>query len=310
MHAFCENNYTEEERSQAVNILKQAKINVAMGTTPSDLKPIEIALYMCIFGIANDHNSSSFRENMTCNIAGYENLPGKLGYDAKKNNTPVEIKPKNYYDLKPKSKLNGGGNFTDFRWERDKKYSDDNVLMCVSGFCNGILLYIVEFAYDTQFRNKIQSSLERALPNGDVKGKYCRSAAFSYLNWADSNPTVIWCSPNFDNFRNCMSDRFYKFFKSTLLNQEIPLTARQIVKQNEIIEKENKRKRKKELNMKKRTLNKMKLPDLLKEADKCELNLMNIPKTKKGSCKVDCLRRSLKKYYDFQFQNESNEKTT
>ena len=188
-------------------------------------------LYMLVAEIANDVNSSAFREQMTCEIAGYENLPGKLGYDATNGGRLVEIKPQNKAPSS-KGKLNGSGNFTDFTHAREAKESADNVQMCISGFCDGKLVYIIEFDYNSpSFRQKIQKDIRAKLPDGDMKGKYCRSPSFGWNHWKDAETLrLVWSSPNLDKFRPCMSGPFYQFIKTSLLHQPISLTAAQITK--------------------------------------------------------------------------------
>jgi len=210
--------------------LMLAKKNYALDQVPADLDFNDQVLYMLVAEIANDVNSSAFREQMTCEIAGYENLPGKLGYDAKTEERMVEIKPKNTV-AGTNRKLNGGGNFTDFTWKREKKYSDDKVQMCVSGFCDGKLVYIMEFDYNSpSFREKIQKDVRAKLPDGDVKGHYCRSASFTWKHWKDAETLrLVWSSPNLDKFRPCMSEPFYRFIKTDLLHENIPLTEAQIM---------------------------------------------------------------------------------
>jgi hypothetical protein len=287
----------------ADTIVSQAKMNFALANVPTDLSPESLALYNLIEGCANDVNGATFREEMTCVVAGYENIPGKLGYDAKdlKKKRFVEIKPKNFHESEPKRKLNGGGNFTDFTWARDKKYSDDDVVMCVSGFCHGQLVYVVEFDYNAKdFRHKIRNTVRRSLPDGDVKGRYCRTVGFSYLDWKQSSPVVVWSSPNFDAFRNTMSEPFYSYFKTELLHEEVPKTAKQIAgakkraEQNHI--KMIRREKRRELSAKKKAINKMPRSELLLQVTQYELNVDNLPKTKKGEYLVGPLRKLIKEY--------------
>ena len=62
-----------------------------------------------------------------------------------------------------------------------------------------------------------------------MTGKYCRAAAFGWNHWKDAETLrLVWSSPNLDKFRSCMSEPFYRFIKTDLLHEEIPLTAKQI----------------------------------------------------------------------------------
>jgi len=67
----------------------------------------------------NDLNSSTLREMVTCEIAGFKHKQEKLGYDGikitnKGDEKYCEVKPRNYIIGHTNNKLNGGGNFTDF----------------------------------------------------------------------------------------------------------------------------------------------------------------------------------------------------
>ena len=294
--------------NNATEIVNQAKMNYTLDKVPKNLTTaMEIAVYNLIHESANDVNSSSVREEMTGKMADYEPTPGKHGYDATtKRGRSVEIKPKNFNMSNPKSKLNGSGNFTDFTWKREQKYSDDNVLMCVSAFCCGILLFIVEFDYNTEhFRNKIRTLVKRSLPNGDVVRRFCRSAGFTYMSWKQSSPVVVWHSPNFDQFRNYMSGRFYVYFKTELLHEDVPKTAKQIAVANKKAEQKRLKmerrtsnaNKKAELNEMKKKINKMSRDELLSEVSKYdELDVNSIPKTKKGEYKVVRLKILIKNH--------------
>ena len=90
----------------------------------------------------NDKNSSTIREFVTVNLAGYKHKEGKIGYNGFKQDAFVssktlkcEAKPKNFDTTELEkfengerrttpSKLHGGGNFTDYtfgRLKRDKE---------------------------------------------------------------------------------------------------------------------------------------------------------------------------------------------
>lgn len=114
----------------------------------------------------NDKNSSTLREFITVTIAGYQHSEGKIGYNGYKQNSIIkgkailcEAKPKNYdteelEKFKSKlrktapSKLNGGGNFTDYTFSRFEKDKKENPYMLISGFIDGKLIYILEFPFN------------------------------------------------------------------------------------------------------------------------------------------------------------------
>ena len=81
---------------------------------------------------ANDVNSSSLRELITILKAGYEPQPPgtKLGYNGvTSQGNPCEVKPVNIRSGSS-NKLNGGGNFSDFTYERLAWYQEDTFNYC------------------------------------------------------------------------------------------------------------------------------------------------------------------------------------
>ncbi|MFN4178970.1 MAG: hypothetical protein ACK4I8_01550, partial [Armatimonadota bacterium] len=73
---------------------------------------------------ANDKNSSTLREWAVLQISGCQPRTGKIGYNGYRGDVPYEVKPRNVLSSGNK-KLNGGGNFTDFTYERLEKYLRD-----------------------------------------------------------------------------------------------------------------------------------------------------------------------------------------
>jgi len=182
-------NYTETEIQEMISrgaILKY-KVNYTLEKIPIVLDHKDKIIYSLIHESANDCNSSTFREEITLHQCNYENSPGKLGEDGfvPISKRPIEVKPQNVTLGK---KLGGGGQFTDFTHSRIKKYTDNNVLMVVSGFFDGKLKFIVEFDFTSPiFLNHITEKVTKALPDGDIPGKYCRSAGFGWNQWKDSD---------------------------------------------------------------------------------------------------------------------------
>tara|TARA_Y100000389_G_scaffold11140_1_gene10329 strand:+ start:92 stop:1906 length:1815 start_codon:yes stop_codon:yes gene_type:complete len=201
-----------EKGKKIKDMIKKYRMNYTMDNVKEDeLSDMELLLYEEISERANDVNSSSFREEMTVVISGYTNLGGKLGYDAMKTKDgveiPVEIKPKNYYG---KGKLNGSGNFTDFTHKRVAKYLKDDVTMCVSGFNGGKIMYIYEFDFKHEsFLDKIKKDVTKKLPNGDVSGHYCRSAAFTYRNYLDAEVNLVYLSDKIKENKHIFTKPFY-----------------------------------------------------------------------------------------------------
>jgi len=142
-----------------------------------------------------DKNSSTLREIVTVRVAGYEHSEEKLGYNGFKKEQGrkkmCEVKPVNVNEGERK-KLNGGGNFTDYRWSRFERDSEENPIMLVSGFVSGKLIYILEFPFNCpSFKERIEEQLRRRLPHGNASGRYVRSVSFYYKNYKDCAKVVF-----------------------------------------------------------------------------------------------------------------------
>lgn len=166
--------------------------------------PQEDIIYKLIHSVANDGNSSLFREDITNIVSGREPSVGKHGYDH--DTLPIEIKPRNYTG---KQKLSGGGNFGDFTWKRHAKYMADEVVVSTSGFYHGKLIFIIEIPY-THIKEKIETQLKKLLPNGDEVNRYARSCSFSYLDWFNKEFSLIYKSPQFEDYKDSMVKGLYK----------------------------------------------------------------------------------------------------
>ncbi len=170
-----------------------------LGKSKDNLISILLDLLTIYF---NDLNSSTMRELVVAVVAGYEPSTKKLGYNGFRQNTPTgpieycEIKPRNFRTdstAKNPTKLNGGGNFTDYSWQKFERHKEENPNMLVAGFVDGCLIYIFEFDFNEQsFTSRLQAQLERRFPNGDRTSQYLRSADFSFKHYkgTDSFKTV------------------------------------------------------------------------------------------------------------------------
>mgnify|MGYP003123149965 FL=1 len=189
------------------DMLKEYKLNYTLDTIPENLDDKDSIIYNLLHEGFNDSNSSKFREDATNFVSGREASEGKHGYDVDDEN--IEIKPKNFSG---KSKLNCGGQFTDFTWSRHEKYQKDEVVMSVSGFNNGKLVYVLEFDYNhPTFIKRIEDQLSRLLPNGDEPNRYVRSASFSYVHFEDSDIKKVYVSPNLESHKYTMTRKLYEF---------------------------------------------------------------------------------------------------
>jgi len=132
----------------------------------------------------NDANSSSLREQITAAVAGCKSIPGKLGRDAIDiDGNEKEIKPKNYTG----KRTNGGGCFNDYTRKRYNTDVNVNLPIIASLFAEGMLIYVVEFTFDTiaaRLNDQIVRVCERE------GNRYVRSCSWTYSNWID-NPDLI-----------------------------------------------------------------------------------------------------------------------
>jgi len=161
---------------------------------------------------SNDLNSSTLRELATLLIAGYERIEGKLGYNGlTAEGRYCEVKPKNIRS-NSNEKLNGGGNFSDFTYERLEKYLNDNVMMLVSGFVDGQLIYILEFPFKC-ISNEIKRQLDRYFKDKKRKrGEYLRSATFSFKHYKNCpSLRVIYKTDKIAQFGRFITKELFKY---------------------------------------------------------------------------------------------------
>ena len=145
----------------------------------------------------NDKNSSTLRQFLVVSLSGYEMNNEKIGYNGYRQ-TSIST-PKIYCEAKPKNintsdkkikKLDGGGNFTDYTFARLRKDLKANPMMIIGGFIDGKLVYIFEFPFKIRsFVKRLREQLKRHFPNGYEKGRFLRSASFSFKNYKD-NPLL------------------------------------------------------------------------------------------------------------------------
>jgi len=128
----------------------------------------------------NDVNSSTLRELVTIEVAGYESIPGKLGRDGidPTNNKPKEAKPKNFTG----KASNGGGCFNDYTMKRLNKDIDDDLDIVHSLFVDGKLAYIIEFNIDAIKDHLMEQIIKKCVVG---KNDYVRTASWSYKYWVN-----------------------------------------------------------------------------------------------------------------------------
>jgi len=187
----------------------------------------------------NDKNSSTIREFITVVFAGYEHKEGKIGYNGFRQEISqpgktikCEAKPKNFSTdelekfkngirKNPPSKLNGGGNFTDYTSARLKKDKMENLNMLVSGFIDGKLIYILEFPFNHKpFIDHLKEQLkkfESKLKKGEkTKGQFLRSASFDYKHFVscpDLRVVYLLPKPELERYQPYLVKSFYEFLR-------------------------------------------------------------------------------------------------
>ena len=189
------------------SLLESHKIHFALGGEAHDASAEQQMLYVLLEEMANDSNSSKFREDVTKIMIGLRPSEGKHGYDD--DFEAIEVKPQNFTG---KTKLNGYGNFTDFTWSRHQKYTEDNVRMVVSGFNRGRLVYIVEFPY-TNLESVVEEKLRKHLPNGDAPYRYVRGVSFGYKHWVDMPHVITYVTPALDDHKDVIVGNLYNHLK-------------------------------------------------------------------------------------------------
>lgn len=184
--------------------LREYKLNWTLSDKVTAQNSMEKMLLELVGEMANDKNSSKFREDVTKYMLGLEGSESKMGYDD--DEFPIEVKPQNFSGT---SKLNGGGSFSDFTWRRSNKYTNDGAVIVVSGFAEGKVLYVVQFPYEV-VRPKIEQALRRHLPKGDQPNRYVRTASFSWRQWRDSMIDVVFVRDNIHQYKHTMVKGLYK----------------------------------------------------------------------------------------------------
>lgn len=177
----------------------------------------------------NDLNSSTLREIVTVEIAGYQHIGTKIGYDGYKildDNGEDTHKEKEYCEAKPKNliisddekknksdkKLSGQGNFTDFTWSRFNKIINDDIKMVISGFINGRLLFVLSFDFnEPEFKFHLRSQLQKRFSEGkDIEGQFLRSATFNYKYYKNAKTLKIdYLIDNINEYSKYLVNDFY-----------------------------------------------------------------------------------------------------
>ena len=190
------------------------KEELQLSWTKSQYNPMsnnEILIDQLLFEIANDSNSSSFREGVTKLQLGLLKSESKHGYDD--DFSAIEVKPQNFSG---KSKVNGAGNFNDMTWRRHKKYLNEEMILLKSGFYYGKLIFITKFKYEI-IAPKIEQRLMKFLPDGDEVGKYDRWGTFTVDDWK-LDYKLEYLSPNIEKYQSGMTGKLYNILNERNYN--------------------------------------------------------------------------------------------
>ena len=115
------------------------------------------------------------------------------------------------------SKLNGGGNFTDYTFEKLERHRKEKDLnMLVSGFVDGKLIYILEFPFNyLKFVEHLEEQLQHRFPKGkDIAGQFLRSANFyykHYFNCPELKVVYLLEKDKLQRYEPYIVRNFYKF---------------------------------------------------------------------------------------------------
>lgn len=163
---------------------------------------------------ANDVNSSTLRAIITLAKAGYKPSTKKLGYNGESSDgVPCDAKPLNIRSDSG-NKLNGGGNFSDFTYERLERYLADKVMILVSGFVDGQLVYILQFPFHC-LEKEIRRQLDNFFKRRRRPGEYLRSASFSFKHYKNSPELqVVYKAPDLNRFKSFLTKDLFELLRS------------------------------------------------------------------------------------------------
>ncbi|WP_448584571.1 hypothetical protein [Thermocrinis sp.] len=182
-------------------------------------KPTLISILIDLLTIYfNDKNSSKLRELVTLWLCGWEPNMEKLGYNGYRMVFPLgikewcEVKPQNTDSVK--RKLNGGGSFNDYTWERFKKDLENNPTILSSGFVQGKIVFIFEFRFKC-LKEKLENVLNERFKSGRGRGEYLRSAQFSFTDYKNCDSfRLAFLREDWINYKGYLSNELRKYFET------------------------------------------------------------------------------------------------
>jgi len=201
-----------EQTAELIRIFFHNRPNFQRIAKSKTVQELVAALEEVLMLYANDKNSSTLREWAVLQIAGCKPRTSKIGYNGYKGTVPYEVKPRNVLSSENK-KLNGGGNFTDFTYERLEKYLQDDVRVLVAGFVDGNLVYVLEVPF-VCLRDTIKAQLDKQFSSGRPKGVFLRSANFSFRNYANRcGVRLVFLRHDWRKFTNWLTRDFQRYLQ-------------------------------------------------------------------------------------------------
>jgi hypothetical protein len=169
----------------------------------------------------------------TITTAGYVHNPAKFGFDGYDDVTGVfcEVKSSSKIINKELIKkfiagkiaqrnefidnpIDGRGVFSLFTHEAFDNHLKNDVIMLVSAYINGVLMFIIEFPFKYKtFQDHVKRMLERTLPNGDKPGR-SKTISFAYTQYKDCREVrlvYLTGEENMKILKGSCTKHFYSF---------------------------------------------------------------------------------------------------
>lgn len=113
--------------------------------------------------------------------------------------------------------IDGRGVFSLFTHEAYQRYIDNEVMMLISAYVNGVLMFIIEFPFKhPTFMSHIKARLQAELPNGDKTGrsKTVSFAYTSYKNCKEARLCYLTQEINHKILKGACTKNFYSYLQS------------------------------------------------------------------------------------------------
>jgi hypothetical protein len=168
---------------------------------------------------------SEWPEIHTTTVAGYIHNPAQHGYDGHDDirGKVCEVKSSSKvisYDLIEQfqlSPIDGRGVFSQFTHEAYQRHLEDEVMMLISAYINGVLMFIIEFPFKhSTFASHIKARLESELPGGDKPGR-SKTVSFAYTSYKDCREArLIYLTPEINHkiLKGACTKNFYSYLQT------------------------------------------------------------------------------------------------